>query len=238
MALYCATPHYRLIQPVVPQTRKTPSKPYRTQINIQSLAEMHFDRYDFDLSLAVYHELCRLSPRAAIAHVYFNIGQIHLHLDEKRESASWFLKAVAIDPFFAAAYFQLGVVSIGLGRLRLAVEYFSTCRSVAVRGGSVGHGDVNYDQVGMRYTLRIADVDMNIMACKMAEGNRPELPYVMIPAGTLFRVQDRKRLARAQDPAKTAEWRFRDEARVVAEIPETREEAAQKRRGSQPRKAW
>lgn len=82
----------------------------------------------------------------------------------------------------------------------------------------------------MRYTLRVEDIDANIALCAMVdvasqvgrEHGRARLQQatpkavVMVPGGTLFRVQGRKIRARAQDPAKTAEWRFRDEARVVA----------------------
>lgn len=261
MALYCATPHYRMIKPVTPQTNKTPSKPYRTRINIQALAEIHFDNYDFDLSLAVYHELCVLSPQVHMPHIYFNIAQIHLHLGERHESESWFLKAVTIDPYFAVAFLQLGVLNAALGNIRRAHGFFTACRNAVVRSGSAENADITYDQVGMRYILRVADIDANIALCAMVHaasqvGREHEWSrlqqtspkaVVMVPGGTLFRVQVRKIRARAQDPAKTAEWRFRDEARVVAiasEEDERKNTPKGRRRkkfnflGSPLKKAW
>lgn len=163
-------------------------------------------------------------------HIYFNIAQIHLHLGERCESESWFLKAVAIDPFFAVAFLQLGVLNAALGDIRRAHGFFTVCRNAVVRSGSAKDADIAYDQVGMRYTLRVVDIDANIALCAMVDaasqiGREYEWTHLqqatpkavmMVPGGTLFRVQGRKIRARAQDPAKTAEWRFRDEARVIA----------------------
>lgn len=249
MALYCRTPHYRLIQPVTPQSSKLPSKPYRTQINIQVLAETHFDNYDFGLSLCVLHEQCSICPNSSLAQAYFNIGQIHLHLGERLESESWFLKAVAFDPYLAVAFLQLGAIHVGLGQVVRARVYYETCYAVITRAGGEDNADIEYDQLGLRYKLRVADVEANIQLCAAAEAAshghskvwvRKELAIpraiVMVPAGTIFRVQSRKRIARAADPAITAEWRFRNEARIIAEAPEQRPFGLQ--RGGTPRKNW
>lgn len=128
--------------------------------------------------------------------------------------------------------------------------YYETCHAVVVRSGATENADVEYDQLGLRYSLRVADIEANIQLCAAVEaaahGAREEwvchelaIPraIVMVPAGTIFRVQDRKRKARAADPAKTAEWRFRDEARVVAEAPEKKPLAIQ-RSGASRKKLW
>lgn len=249
MALYCRTPHYRLLQPVAPQSSKLPSKPYRTLINIQVLAETHFDNYDFELSLSVFHEQRSLCPDSSLAPICFNIAQIHLHLGERIESESWFLKAISIDPYLAVAFFQLGAVHVGLGQPMRARGYYESCYSVITRGSAADNADVEYDQLGLRYKLRVADVEANIRLCAAVEaaanGNseewvRQELAIpravVMVPAGTIFRAQSRKRKARAEDPAETAEWRFRDEARVIAEVPE--QKLFGLHRGGTPHKKW
>lgn len=248
MALYCVAPHYRSTQPLSPTTSRPPSRPYRTQINLQVLAETHFDAYDFDLSLAVFHELCALF--APTSKHYFNIAQIHLLFGERRESESWFLKAITIDPFFGVALFQLGAINVARRRFDRARVYYEGCYSVVVRGVAEDAGNVHYDQLGMRYTLRIADIEENIRLCKAVvtaaaageqDMDQRELhvqnAVVGVPAGTIFRVAEKKAKARAQDPAKTAEWRFRDEARVVAEVPQGKPHKTN-RRIFWPAKKW
>lgn len=144
---------------------------------------------------------------------------------------------------------QLGAVHVGLGQPAHARGYYESCYSVITRGSAADNADVEYDQLGLRYKLRVADVEANIRLCAAVEasanGDSEEwvceelaIPraVVMVPAGTIFRAQSRKRKARAEDPAKTAEWRFRDEARVIAEAPEQNLSGLQ--RGGTPGKKW
>lgn len=229
MALYGISEHYRSHIPRSHPTSTITIKPYRQQINIQVLAEIHFDSYDFDLALAVYHELLGLF--SLNAKVLFNIGQIHLLLGERRESASWFEKAVTCDPFLAVALFQLGAVYMRLGDFSGARNAYHRCRNTVVRGkrGALAER-VDYDQLGMRYTLHQGDIERNQRWCEnklgvshtwpintdTAVGIVHEKQITSVSAGTIFRVSDRKARARGTDPAKTAEWRFRDEAKVLA----------------------
>lgn len=91
---------------------------------------------------------------------------------------------------------------------------------------------VSYDQVGLRYTLFVGDIEHNQRVCETLLGVDHTWPVVLgqthemtaregtietVPAGAIFRVPDRKARGRVAEPAKTAEWRFRNNARVVAE---------------------
>ncbi|KAH0607286.1 uncharacterized protein H6S33_003274 [Morchella sextelata] len=213
--------------------------PYVRQIKIQNDAEECFDAGDFDICLAMYHELCFLSKPTAKLH--FNIGQLHLREGNLRESVSWFESAIRIDPFLAVAHFHVGSIYIRLGRFEEAREAYTRCYDVALRRGSIssagdGTGDIDYDQIGVKYRLCRSDIQQNQRLCEgwvntslvMARPATSCAPVrldkeerlVTVPEGLIFRVPEEiAKLARRMKAAETAEWRFRDEARVVAEVP-------------------
>lgn len=212
--------------------------PYVRQVIIQMNAEESFDAGDFDLCLAIYHELCFLSKPTAKLH--FNIGQLHLRDGSLREGFSWFESAIRIDPFLAVAHFQVGSIHIRLGRFEEARKAYTRCYDVALRRGSIssagdGTGDIDYDQVGLKYRLCRNDIQHNQRLCEgfvstsftmarlVASGAPVSLDkdkLITLPERLIFRVPEEvAKLARRMKAAETAEWRFRDEARVVAEIP-------------------
>lgn len=246
MALYGLSDHYRarLACPtdVTPASRwppAHPTMPYVRQIKIQNDAEDLFDAGDFDLCLAMYHELCFLSKPTA--KLQFNIGQLHLREGNLREGVSWFESATRIDPFLAVAHFQAGSIYVRLGMFEEARKAYIRCYDVALRRGSIlsagdGTGDIDYHQVGLKYRLCCSNIQQNQRLCEcwintslaMARPTTSCAPVnldkegkpVIVPEGLIFRVPEEiAKLARRMKAAETAEWRFRDEARVVAEVP-------------------
>lgn len=247
MALYATDPNHRTLAPINLTGLGDIGKPYRAEINVQVLAQTHFDEGRYALALCVYHEQIRLFGRNA--KILFNIGQIHMKLGELEESASWFKKATILDASFAVAYFQRGAVHALLEDIQKAKIDYDCCLKEGMGYGelkpgvfSEGYGDIGYDQVGMQYILRMEDVKGNRYLCTNTstargapnslrecnternlreqgihkrQGPTPR-KIVSVPEKTIFRVAEWKERARLADPAKTAEWRFRDEARVVA----------------------
>ncbi|CAO3597429.1 unnamed protein product [Absidia cylindrospora] len=94
--------------------------------------------------------------------IYFNIGVIMVALHDHQHALNVFAKAIELDPYFSAAYFQSGVSNIMLGDFRQAVKCFDLAYK-NLRGNKA----INYRQLGLDFTLYACEILYNRGMCQI-----------------------------------------------------------------------
>ncbi|ORZ25684.1 hypothetical protein BCR42DRAFT_445434 [Absidia repens] len=94
--------------------------------------------------------------------IYFNIGIIMVTLHDHQHALEVFAKAIELDPYFSAAYFQSGVSNIMLGEFRQAVKCFDLAYK-NLRGNKA----INYRQLGLDFTLYACEILYNRGMCQI-----------------------------------------------------------------------
>ncbi|ORZ09814.1 hypothetical protein BCR42DRAFT_358443 [Absidia repens] len=104
---------------------------------------------------------CRPSSKT-----FFNLGVILVTLYDHQHALTMFAKAIELDPYFSAAYFQSGVSNVMLDNLDQAVECFDSAFK-NLRGNKA----INYRQLGLDFTLYACEILYNRGICQAYLGN-------------------------------------------------------------------
>lgn len=188
-----------------------PARPYLHHLAQLLAAETHFDRSQPHLALSAYLSL------PSTPQTLFNIAQIHLYVFSLTAAHEYFRRAVEIDVFFVVGWLMLGHVAFEQRRFKDAEASFAEALR-RMRGGA----RVEYEQLGLAYTVRREQVLWNRALARRAEGGR----CWCVPAGGLFRVDARKMTGEVRERVvgEGTGWGFLGVGRVVAigeEEPET-----------------
>ena len=223
-----------------------PPTAIRSSLNLLVEAETQYDQYFFHSAISAYkHHLATFShPHAKLL---FNISCILLALGSPSGAIEYLRKAIKADPHLAVANYQLaglllreqhhwGDSSNGSSNSSNSISSSRESAEAAYANAlqSMCGGDTDYESVGMKFTLEIAAVKRGLRFCRgvsdtlgpspPSSSSSSSLLGALVPAGVIFRVVDRKARARTLDVAKTAEWRFRRDVRVLAVAEEEGEE--------------
>ncbi|KAJ3048990.1 hypothetical protein HK097_010003 [Rhizophlyctis rosea] len=90
----------------------------------------------------------------------FNLGQIDLFQNQVDEAVEHFRRAVALDPFMAVAFFQLGYAMFLLGRAEDAVGMYGKCLELLNENTYI-----DYSQLALPFTLHRAELLYNRAVC-------------------------------------------------------------------------
>lgn len=135
----------------------------KAELEAWARALVAYDENDFDQALALFE------PIADSSKILFNIGLIYATLGEHEVAVEKFIAATGLDQYLAVAYFQCGVSNFLIGRYELALKDFDEAL-LYLRGNQT----INYEQLGLKFTLFSAEVLFNKGLCAIYQGNVQE----------------------------------------------------------------
>ncbi|KAG2216705.1 hypothetical protein INT45_013628 [Circinella minor] len=118
-----------------------------------------FDNRDYDTALRAFYNM------ADNAKMHFNIGLILATLEDHERAIAAYNTAISLDPFFAVAYFQMGVSHFVLNQLEAARQDFDNALQ-KLRGNPI----INYQQLGLAFRLYSCEVLLNRGICNLYLG--------------------------------------------------------------------
>lgn len=101
-----------------------------------------FDNRDYYGALQAFYNM------ADNAKMYFNIGLIFATIEEHERAIAAYRKSIEMDPYFAVAYFQMGVSYFVVNDMEAARQAFD-CAYQKLRGNPI----INYQQLGLAFRL-------------------------------------------------------------------------------------
>ncbi|KAK2784485.1 hypothetical protein FQN53_008474 [Emmonsiellopsis sp. PD_33] len=135
---------------------------------VQALA--HYDNNEFEEALKVFNNIADTSK------ILFNCGVIYATLGEHFRAVECYQRAVALDRYFAVAYFQQGVSNFLVGDFEEALANFNDTL-LYLRGNT----SIDYDQLGLKFQLFSCEVLFNRGLCyiylQQAEAGMQDLDY-------------------------------------------------------------
>ncbi|KAI9251506.1 hypothetical protein BDA99DRAFT_563770 [Phascolomyces articulosus] len=118
-----------------------------------------YDNRDYDSALRAFYNM------ADNAKMHFNIGLILASLEDHERAVAAYSTAISMDPFFAVAYFQMGVSHFVLNHLDAAKQDFDNALQ-KLRGNPI----INYQQLGLAFRLYSCEVLFNRGICNLYLG--------------------------------------------------------------------
>ncbi|RKO90761.1 hypothetical protein BDK51DRAFT_29799, partial [Blyttiomyces helicus] len=118
-----------------------------------------FDQRDFDGCLDIFEQI------ANTAKIHFNIAIAFMNMDSLDDAISALTRAIAADPYYAAAYFQRGACLYRLGALDDAVADFTD--TIAFMRNNLL---IDYTQLGLAHKLFACEAIYNRGLCNAALG--------------------------------------------------------------------
>ncbi|KAI8091199.1 uncharacterized protein B0P05DRAFT_526528 [Gilbertella persicaria] len=118
-----------------------------------------FDDRDYEASLKTFIGI------ADNAKIHFNIGLIFATVEDHDHALGAYAKAIAMDPYFAVAYFQQGVSHFVKGNMEAACMDFDQAYQ-KLRGNPI----INYQQLGLSFRLYSCEVLFNRGICQLYLG--------------------------------------------------------------------
>ncbi|KAI1919873.1 hypothetical protein LOZ58_004901 [Ophidiomyces ophidiicola] len=115
---------------------------------VQALA--HYDNNEFEEALKIFSNISDTSR------ILFNCGVIYATLGEHAKAVDYYQQAIALDKYFAIAYFQEGVSNFLLGDFEEALVNFNDTL-LYLRGNT----SIDYDQLGLKFQLFSCEVLFN-----------------------------------------------------------------------------
>jgi len=100
--------------------------------------------------------LSSFSTMTSSSRISTNIGLIHSALGDHEAAIEQFENAIALDQYLAITHFQCGVSNFLLGRYESALTKFKETRLYLRANQSI-----NYEQLGLKFTLVAAEVIFN-----------------------------------------------------------------------------
>ncbi|KAK2738405.1 hypothetical protein FQN57_007082 [Myotisia sp. PD_48] len=135
---------------------------------VEALA--HYDNNEFQESLCVFANI------ADTAKILFNCGVIYATLGEHYKAVDCYQRAIALDKYFAIAYFQQGVSNFLVGDFEESLANFNDTL-LYLRGNSC----IDYDQLGLKFKLFSCEVLFNRGLCyiylRQVEAGMQDLEY-------------------------------------------------------------
>ncbi|KAI8063205.1 hypothetical protein BC940DRAFT_113082 [Gongronella butleri] len=119
-----------------------------------------FDSKDYDSALRTFISM------ADNAKMHFNIGLIFAAVDDHERALAAYARSIAMDPYFAVAYFQKGVSQFCLGNMEEAMREFDIAHR-NLRNNQI----VNYQQLGLAFRLYACEVLFNRGICRLYLGD-------------------------------------------------------------------
>ncbi|PGH27368.1 hypothetical protein AJ80_00846 [Polytolypa hystricis UAMH7299] len=119
---------------------------------VQALA--HYDNNEFEEALRVFDNIADTSK------ILFNCGVIYATLGEHYKAVDCYQRAIALDQYFAVAYFQQGVSNFLVGDFEEALANFNDTL-LYLRGNR----SIDYDQLGLKFSLFSCEVLFNRGLC-------------------------------------------------------------------------
>ncbi|ORZ17651.1 hypothetical protein BCR42DRAFT_412238 [Absidia repens] len=118
-----------------------------------------FDSKDYDSALKTFISL------ADNAKMHFNIGLVFAAVDDHERALAAYSRSIALDPYFAVAYFQKGVSQFCIGNMQEAMQDFDNAH-MKLRGNPI----INYQQLGLAFRLYSCEVLFNRGICRLYLG--------------------------------------------------------------------
>ncbi|KAI8329943.1 hypothetical protein BC941DRAFT_362131, partial [Chlamydoabsidia padenii] len=118
-----------------------------------------FDGKDYDSALKTFVSM------ADNAKMHFNIGLVFAAVDDHERALAAYSRSIAMDPYFAVAYFQKGVSQFCLGNMQEAMQDFDDAHT-RLRGNQI----INYQQLGLAFRLYACEVLFNRGICQLYLG--------------------------------------------------------------------
>ncbi|KAI8380370.1 hypothetical protein BD560DRAFT_388060 [Blakeslea trispora] len=118
-----------------------------------------YDRQDYETSLKTFIGI------ADNAKMHFNIGLIFATVEDHDHALGAYTKAIAMDPYFAVAYFQRGVSNFIKNKMDTAYHDFDQAYQ-KLRGNEI----INYQQLGLSFRLYSCEVLFNRGICQLYMG--------------------------------------------------------------------
>ncbi|EEQ92025.1 NADPH oxidase regulator NoxR [Blastomyces dermatitidis ER-3] len=119
---------------------------------VQALA--NYDNNEFEEALKVFNNIADTSK------ILFNCGVIYATLGEHFRAVECYQRAVALDQYFAVAYFQQGVSNFLVGDFEEALANFNDTL-LYLRGNT----SIDYEQLGLKFQLYSCEVLFNRGLC-------------------------------------------------------------------------
>ncbi|KAI8355116.1 hypothetical protein EDC96DRAFT_466076 [Choanephora cucurbitarum] len=118
-----------------------------------------YDARDYETSLKTFIGI------ADNAKMHFNIGLIFAIVEDHDHALGAYTKAIAMDPYFAVAYFQRGVSNFIKNKMEAAYHDFDQAYQ-KLRGNEI----INYQQLGLSFRLYSCEVLFNRGICQLYMG--------------------------------------------------------------------
>ncbi|EDN05020.1 NADPH oxidase regulator NoxR [Histoplasma capsulatum] len=135
---------------------------------VQALA--NYDNNEFEEALKVFNNIADTSK------ILFNCGVIYATLGEHFRAVECYQRAVALDQYFAVAYFQQGVSNFLVGDFEEALANFNDTL-LYLRGNT----SIDYEQLGLKFQLYSCEVLFNRGLCyvylQQTEAGMQDLQY-------------------------------------------------------------
>ncbi|KAL1955492.1 hypothetical protein VTO42DRAFT_8518 [Malbranchea cinnamomea] len=122
----------------------------KQEIETWVTALAHYDNNEFEEALKVFELI------GETAKIQFNCGVILATLGEHRRAVEHYQRAIAMDKYFAIAYFQQGVSNFLLGDFEEALVNFNDTL-LYLRGNT----SIDYEQLGLKFQLYSCEVLFN-----------------------------------------------------------------------------
>ncbi|EAS29122.3 NADPH oxidase regulator NoxR [Coccidioides immitis RS] len=110
----------------------------------------HYDNNEFEEALKAFGNIADTSK------ILFNCGVIYATLGEHAKAVDFYQRAIALDKYFAIAYFQEGVSNFLLGDFEEALVNFNDTL-LYLRGNT----SIDYEQLGLKFQLYSCEVLFN-----------------------------------------------------------------------------
>ncbi|EEP77339.1 conserved hypothetical protein [Uncinocarpus reesii 1704] len=110
----------------------------------------HYDNNEFEDALKSFSNIADTSK------ILFNCGVIYATLGEHAKAVDFYQRAIALDKYFAIAYFQEGVSNFLLGDFEEALVNFNDTL-LYLRGNT----SIDYEQLGLKFQLFSCEVLFN-----------------------------------------------------------------------------
>ncbi|GAA5997417.1 uncharacterized protein JCM10292_000247 [Rhodotorula paludigena] len=122
----------------------------KQELQVWSNALQAFDAQDYGTALARFEDISDTSK------ILFNIALIHATVGQHDQAVAAFDRAIALDSYFAVAYFQSGVSQFLLGRYEAARRDFDDALALFRDNHTI-----DYEQLGLQFKLFSCEVRFN-----------------------------------------------------------------------------
>ncbi|KAJ7708456.1 hypothetical protein B0H16DRAFT_1901243 [Mycena metata] len=135
----------------------------KVELETWAAALKAYDEEEFEKALDLFSRIDDSSK------ILTNIGLIYAILGEHEAAVEKFIEATGLDTYLAVAYFQCGVSNFLLQRYEPAYKDFEEAL-LYLRGNQA----INYEQLGLKFTLFSAEVLFNLGLCLISLGRLGE----------------------------------------------------------------